>query len=257
MLILAWSLCAATIGPVSVGVCRAAPCEGPDAPESIFRDADSPETALHSLETLIQGGSLPKTCLRDALIFKARCEVELEYPARAESSFCAVLEQDPDWRPDPRTFTPGDRAAFSAALSRCGNERPAMAILGFSPDRGKPGQKVWIRGVGLAKVEHVHFGLADAPADAGGTDTLITAIVPRLAATGPVEVSGVGRSASSEASFVVRASRGKLPAVIACMGVAAALGILTVLKHRAQHQDPPETTLPPFPPPPDGVGHSR
>ncbi|HVP39558.1 MAG TPA: hypothetical protein VMS93_10280 [Candidatus Saccharimonadales bacterium] len=129
--------------PAGVAICAAETCEGTNSPESIYKNADTPEEALGKLKALIASGSLSRVCLRDAYIFRARCEATLNDRAAAEESFCKVLAQDPGWRPDPQMYTDAAKAAFAAALQRCApQEKP--------PKHG--GFKWWMAAAGGAAV---------------------------------------------------------------------------------------------------------
>ncbi len=103
-----------------VAAAPAAPCEGKDAPARIYQDAMGPEEALARLTSLIDSGKLPRgECLRDAYVYKARCESDLGRVEAAQLTFCSVLRLDPTWRPKARDFTPADVAAFNRALEAC------------------------------------------------------------------------------------------------------------------------------------------
>ncbi len=85
---------------------------------SFFEDG-SFEKALHAIDETIALGGLSISELRNAYALKARCEAELGNRTNAVNSFCQVIMNDPDWRPDPNFYTAGEMELFEQALDRC------------------------------------------------------------------------------------------------------------------------------------------
>ena len=99
--------------------------------------------------------------------------------------------------------TPGGTATSAASFTV--NASPAPADVHFSPASGVPGTTVSIHGTGLLGTSSVTFG-GVAATILSNTATLVKALVPAAAASGPIGVTTPGGTATSTASFTVNPS---------------------------------------------------
>ncbi len=105
---------------------------------------------------------------------------------------------------------------------------PAPTLLTFSPASGGPNTRVTLRGAGLAGTSAVAFGGGFAAASfAVENDSLLTAVVPLLARTGPITLVTPGGAAATATAFTVTGSVCQLTAAIAVDGVVGATCVPT------------------------------
>jgi len=112
-----------------------------------------------------------------------------------------------------------------------------LAILGFDPKHGGPGVAVTINGQGFDTTianDIVAFNGLAATVTAA-TATVLTAIVPAGAATGPISVTVGGTTATSKDAFVVDGS-GQPPVITSFSPTIASAG--TAITLVGQHLDP-------------------
>lgn len=82
---------------------------------------------------------------------------------------------------------------------------PVPSISSFTPGSGSPGSVVIITGTGLSDATAVRFGGVNAPTFTVNAATVITATVPVGAASGTIQVTTAGGTATSASSFTVTA----------------------------------------------------
>ncbi len=77
------------------------------------------QQALELVTGLIDGDQLVGNNARDAYILRARCAVGLGLDKMAQEDFCAVMEIDRAWKPDPVVFPQDEVNVFNSAVGQC------------------------------------------------------------------------------------------------------------------------------------------
>jgi hypothetical protein len=101
------------------------------------------DEAITLLRDLVDRGQLSGDDLQKARELLARAYVKKGYPTQGKAVFKAILQDAPDWRPDPIRVPPDETAVFEQALKEFEGERnappPAKTEPGaVTPTEAKP-----------------------------------------------------------------------------------------------------------------------
>lgn len=128
-----------TVCPIQelVPAAMATPRQDLDRAQDLYDFAEF-QQALELVSGLIDGRQLTGKDLRDGYILRARCAVGLKLDTMAGEDFCAVMDLDPNWKPDPVTYPRDEIAAFNAAQGSC-------VKVAAEPEPAKEGGKAWYK----------------------------------------------------------------------------------------------------------------
>ncbi len=128
-----------TVCPIQelVPAAMATPRQDLDRAQDLYDFAEF-QQALELTSSLIDGRQLSGNDLRDAYVLRARCAVGLRLDTVAAEDFCAVMDLDPGWKPDPVTFPQDEIAAFAGAQGSC-------VKAAAEPEKASEGGKAWYK----------------------------------------------------------------------------------------------------------------
>jgi hypothetical protein len=101
------------------------------------------EVALSVLDESLADPATDPGARLGAHALRARCLAVLNRTEESIAAFCAVLDLDPAWNPDPVALSARELSVFRRAASRCGGGAPADP--GPLPQAAEPARRTWLQ----------------------------------------------------------------------------------------------------------------